>query len=111
MVIIFGGWVGFTAYAEHQANPAVAAAGVHSTVGQHGGQGGPLRRLDERAVRRVVDGDVDRRGDGSYDSFTPMGGFGPLTGMMLGEVTPGGIGSGLYTILSTPSSPCSSAAS
>jgi len=28
-----------------------------------------------------------------------MGGFGLLTGMMLGEVTPGGTGSGLYTIL------------
>ena len=33
------------------------------------------------------------------DSYTPMGGFGLLTGMMLGEVTPGGTGSGLYTIL------------
>ncbi len=28
-----------------------------------------------------------------------MGGFGLLTGMMLGEVTPGGVGTGLYTIL------------
>ena len=33
MVIIFGVWVGFTSYAEHRHNPAVAAAGVHSTVG------------------------------------------------------------------------------
>jgi K+-transporting ATPase ATPase A chain len=33
------------------------------------------------------------------DSYTPMGGFATLTGMMLGEVTPGGTGSGLYTIL------------
>ena len=37
--------------------------------------------------------------DASYDSFNPIGGFGLLTGMMLGEVTPGGTGSGLYTIL------------
>jgi K+-transporting ATPase ATPase A chain len=37
--------------------------------------------------------------DASADSFTPMGGFGMLTGMMLGEVSPGGVGSGLYTIL------------
>ena len=37
--------------------------------------------------------------DASYDSFTPIGGFGLLTGMMLGEVTPGGTGSGLYTLL------------
>src|SRR5580700_11309614 len=28
MFLIFGVWVGFTSYAEHQANPAVAAAGV-----------------------------------------------------------------------------------
>ena len=28
-----------------------------------------------------------------------MGGFGLLTGMMIGEVTPGGTGSGLYTLL------------
>jgi len=37
--------------------------------------------------------------DSAYDSFTPVGGLGLLTGMMLGEVTPGGTGSGLYTIL------------
>jgi K+-transporting ATPase ATPase A chain len=37
--------------------------------------------------------------DSATDSYNPMGGFGPLTGMMLGEVTPGGTGSGLYTIL------------
>ncbi len=37
--------------------------------------------------------------DSAYDSFTPMGGFALLTGMMLGEVSPGGVGSGLYTIL------------
>src|SRR5487761_2069962 len=28
MLLIFGVWVGFTSYAEHQANPAVTAAGV-----------------------------------------------------------------------------------
>ena len=44
MVIIFGVWVGFTSYAEHQQNPAVAAAGVALDGRQHRGQGGPLRR-------------------------------------------------------------------
>jgi len=37
--------------------------------------------------------------DSAEDSYTPMGGFAVLTGMMLGEVSPGGVGSGLYTIL------------
>ncbi len=37
--------------------------------------------------------------DSAEDSFTPMGGFAVLTGMMLGEVSPGGVGSGLYGML------------
>src|SRR5580700_2174321 len=32
MVLIFGTWVGYTAYAEHQPNPAVQAAGVVQTT-------------------------------------------------------------------------------
>ena len=49
--------------------------------------------------------------DASNDSFTPIGGFGLLTGMMLGEVTPGGAGAGSTRSLTSPSSPCSSAGS
>jgi K+-transporting ATPase ATPase A chain len=37
--------------------------------------------------------------DSAIDSYNPMGGFAAMTGMMLGEITPGGVGSGLYTIL------------
>ena len=37
--------------------------------------------------------------DSAEDSYTPMGGFAVLTGMMLGEVSPGGVGTGLYSIL------------
>jgi K+-transporting ATPase ATPase A chain len=35
----------------------------------------------------------------SHDSFTPLGGLVPLVNMMLGEVSPGGVGSGLYGML------------
>jgi K+-transporting ATPase ATPase A chain len=35
----------------------------------------------------------------SHDSFTPIGGAVPLMNMMLGEVSPGGVGAGLYGIL------------
>ncbi|MGZ0150186.1 potassium-transporting ATPase subunit KdpA [Kribbella sp. WER1] len=35
----------------------------------------------------------------AHDSFTPLGGGVPLFHMMLGEVTPGGTGSGLYGML------------
>lgn len=34
-----------------------------------------------------------------HDSYTPLGGAVPLMNMMLGEVAPGGVGSGLYGLL------------
>ncbi|MBF4461061.1 MULTISPECIES: potassium-transporting ATPase subunit KdpA [unclassified Rathayibacter] len=34
-----------------------------------------------------------------HDSFTPLGGMMPMLNMMLGEVAPGGVGSGLYGML------------
>ena len=99
MVLIFGVWVGFTSYSEHTNNPAVVAAGVHSTTGNTEGKevrfGDTTSALFNISMTQTSDGAVDS----ATDSYTPMGGFGPLTGMMLGEVTPGGTGSGLYTIL------------
>ena len=100
MVLIFGVWVGFTAYAEHQGNPAVVAAGVHQTsVGNTVGK--EARFGDTSSAVFGVSSTSTSTGsaDSAYDSFNPMGGFGLMTGMMLGEVTPGGTGSGLYTIL------------
>jgi K+-transporting ATPase ATPase A chain len=35
----------------------------------------------------------------SHDSFTPAGGAVPLVNMMLGEISPGGVGAGLYGML------------
>lgn len=35
----------------------------------------------------------------AHDSLTPLGGAVPLSSMMLGEVSPGGVGSGLYGLL------------
>jgi K+-transporting ATPase ATPase A chain len=99
MVILFGSWVAFTSIAEHQNNPAVAAAGVHSTVGNM--EGKEVRFGDTSTALFGVSSTSTSTGsaDGSYDSFTSVGGLGLLTGMMIGEVTPGGTGSGLYTIL------------
>ena len=34
-----------------------------------------------------------------HDSYTPLGGAVPLVNMMLGEVSPGGVGAGLYGML------------
>src|ERR1700678_627524 len=99
MVIIFAVWVGGASIAEHQQNPAIVAAGVHSNVGNTEGKevrfGDTTTALFGVASTQTSTGSADA----SYDSFTSMGGFFLLTGMMLGEVTPGGTGSGIYTIL------------
>jgi K+-transporting ATPase ATPase A chain len=100
MVLIFGTWVGFTSYAEHTSNPAVAAAGVTSqpTGNMEGKEvrfGDTSSALFNISMTQTSDGAVDSQ----TDSYNPMGGFGALTGMMLGEVTPGGTGSGMYTML------------
>ncbi|HWC37337.1 MAG TPA: potassium-transporting ATPase subunit KdpA [Acidimicrobiales bacterium] len=100
MVLLFGVWVGFSSYAEHQSNPAVAAAGVtHQPTGNVVGKetrfGDTSSALYNIASTQTSTGSVDS----ANDSYTPIGGFGLLSGMMLGEITPGGTGSGLYTIL------------
>jgi K+-transporting ATPase ATPase A chain len=100
MAIFFGAWVGFSSYFEHQPNPAVAAAHVVSQpagnmVGKEVRFGPMPTTLYDIASTQTSTGSVS----GANDSFNPMGGFGLLTGMMLGEVTPGGDGSGLYTML------------
>ena len=100
MAVIFGVWLGFTSYAESHPNPAVAHAHVvHQANGNMVGKevrfGPRLTSLYNVTSTQTSTGSVA----GASDSFTPMGGFGLMTGMMLGEVTPGGVGSGLYTIL------------
>ena len=100
MAVLFGGWLGIASASEHQANPAVAAAGlVHQPTGNMEGKevrfGDTFSALYATASTQTSTGSVDS----AEDSYTPMGGFAVLTGMMLGEVSPGGVGSGLYTIL------------
>jgi K+-transporting ATPase ATPase A chain len=99
MVLLFGIWVGFTSYGEHQNNPAVAKAGITATVGNT--EGKEVRFGDTQTALFGVASTNTSTGsaDASYDSFNPLGDLGLLTGMMMGEVTPGGTGSGLYTIL------------
>jgi K+-transporting ATPase ATPase A chain len=99
MVILFGVWVGFTSYGEHQNNPAIAKAGITATVGNT--EGTETRFGDTQSALFGVASTNTSTGsaDAAYDSFNPIGDLGLLTGMMMGEVTPGGTGSGLYTIL------------
>ena len=75
-------------------------AGVDQAARQHGGQGDPLRRRRSAACwppsrPAPAPGAVNAM----HDSFQPIAGLVPLFNMQLGEITPGGVGAGLYGML------------
>jgi K+-transporting ATPase ATPase A chain len=102
MLILFGAILGVSMIAETGTNPALTAAGL-SQQQQTGGNiqgketrfGPAVSDLFDIASTETSTGSVD----GSNDSYTAIGGAGLLAGMMMGEVSPGGDGSGLYTLL------------
>ena len=85
--------------AEAAGNPLLTAAGVDPAMGNMEGKdvrfGMALTTLFNIAATGTSCGAVA----GFTDSFTPLGGLVPLFLMQLGEVTPGGVGSGLYYII------------
>ena len=90
---------------EANRNPKLTALGVSqsSTSAQIGGNlegkearfGAPTSGLFASSTTGTSTGAVDA----THDSFTPIGGAAPLVNIMLGEVDPGGTGSGLYGLL------------
>jgi len=93
--LLFAGWTAVTTVAEsHPADPAPRAA--HAAMeGKQVAFGVPGSTLFGVAATSTADGAADA----SYDSFTSLGGGMLLSAMMLGEISPGGVGSGLYGLL------------
>jgi K+-transporting ATPase ATPase A chain len=85
--------------AEAAGNPLHIAAGVSASDGNMEGKevrfGIPASTTFNVAATGTSTGAVDS----FTDSYTPLGGAIPLFLMQLGEVTPGGVGSGFYTII------------
>ena len=99
---IFALGVGVAYPAEQHGSQVLRSSGVDITQG-HGQSGGNLTDKEVRfgiadtalwatATTDVSNGSVN----GGHDAFTSLGGGVPLVNMFLGEVEPGGVGSGLY---------------
>ena len=99
MAIIMVAAVGLTYAAEAHGNPLLTAAGVDPAMGNMEGKevrfGTPMSSLFAVTTTATSDGAVIAM----HDSFTPLGGAVPLFLIQLGEVVPGGVGSGLYGII------------
>jgi K+-transporting ATPase ATPase A chain len=79
--------------------PALAALGVDGSAGHLEGKearfGVVSSVLWSTATTAASNGSVNAM----HDSFTPLGGLGPMWLMQLGEIVFGGVGSGLYGML------------
>jgi K+-transporting ATPase ATPase A chain len=97
-IILALGCVGAYA-AEAAGNPLHVAAGLSASDGNMEGKdvrfGIPASTTFNVSATGTSTGAVDS----FTDSYTPLGGSIPLFLMQLGEVTPGGVGSGFYTII------------
>ena len=90
---------------ESNGNPKLTARGANQSVTstQSGGNmegketrfGPAASGLFAAATTGTSTGAIDSQ----HDSYTPIGGAAPLVNIMLGEVDPGGTGSGLYGML------------
>jgi potassium-transporting ATPase potassium-binding subunit len=106
MLILFAAGLVFTGVAEQHGNPQVVTT-AHVMQSPSAAQSGG--NMEGKEVRFGIGGSVltavatSNGATGStnsqHDSYTPLGGLVPLTNMLLGEMTFGGLGTGLYSIL------------
>jgi K+-transporting ATPase ATPase A chain len=87
--------VGLLSWFEARAGGAALHLAGAAMEGKEARFGGPLSALFADATTLTSTGAVNSM----HDSFTPLGGGVAIVNMMLGEVAPGGVGSGLYGML------------
>ncbi len=96
MVLLFVPLTLLTLWAEQRGVPQLAALGVDGSLGHLEGKevrfGVASSSIWATATTAASNGSVNAM----HDSFTPLGGLGPMWLMQLGEVVFGGVGSGLY---------------
>ncbi|WP_432345316.1 potassium-transporting ATPase subunit KdpA [Shinella yambaruensis] len=99
MAILLIAGVAAIYWAEAAGNPILTALGVDAAAGNMEGKevrfGQAMTALYAAVTTGLSDGGVN----GMHGSFTGLGGLVPMFLMQLGEVLPGGIGSGLYGML------------
>ena len=85
--------------AEAGGNPLLAHAGASQAMGNMEGKDVRFGVALSTAFNTSATGTSTGAVNSFTDSYTPLGGLVPMFLMQLGEVTPGGVGSGLYTIV------------
>jgi len=87
---------------EERSNPSIPAAVAQNVDQSAGNMEGKETRFGPDTsglFATVTTGTSTGAVDSMHDSFLPVGGLVPLFNIELGEITPGGVGAGLYGIL------------
>jgi potassium-transporting ATPase potassium-binding subunit len=99
---MFALWIGSAGIAMHYedaGNPKLDAVGASQSLGNMEGKEVRFGSATTGLFAATTTGTSTGAVIGAHDSFTPIGGAVPLVNMMLGEVSPGGTGAGLYGML------------
>jgi K+-transporting ATPase ATPase A chain len=86
-------------WAESFGNPLLTAAGVDPSLGNMEGKEVRFGQAMSALYAAVTTGLSNGGVNAMHGSLTPLGGLVPMFLMQLGEVLPGGVGSGLYGLL------------
>ncbi|RFC68965.1 MULTISPECIES: potassium-transporting ATPase subunit KdpA [Mesorhizobium] len=86
-------------WAESAGNPILSALGVDPALGNMEGKEVRFGQAMSAAYAAVTTGLSDGGVNGMHGSFTGLGGLVPMFLIQLGEVLPGGVGSGLYGMI------------
>ena len=90
----------FTLYhAEASGNPLLTHLGVDSSLGNMEGKDLRFGQAQSALFAAATTGTGTGAANATYDSMTPMGGAAPLIYLLIGCITPGGVGTGLYDLL------------
>ena len=85
--------------AEGTGNPIITAAGVDPSLGNMEGKEVRFGTASSVVWATTTTGASNGSVNSMHDSFTPLGGLVPLFLIQLGEILPGGVGSGLYGMI------------
>ena len=102
MVIVLSAGSLVAMASEERSNPSIPAAVAQNIDQSAGNMEGKETRFGADSsglFATVTTGTSTGAVDSMHDSFLPAGGLVPLFNIELGEITPGGVGAGLYGIL------------
>jgi len=99
MLLLLVVGIGVIYWAETYGNPILTSLGIDNALGNMEGKEVRFGQATTALFSGVTTGISTGAVNGMFGSFTGIGGMVPMFLIQLGEVLPGGVGSGLYGIL------------